>query len=62
MKALKIINCRDPHMWYGYSIGRVVPLIGEENDYYWSREADGYKNIIYKTDAIIVEVEEKTSN
>lgn len=62
MKALKICSCKDGMLWYGYSIGSIVPYIGEENDYYWSREPDGYKNIVYKCDAIIIEQQDKQDN
>ena len=58
MKALKIINCKDRQMWYRDLINQEIPLIGIENDYYWSREPDGYKNIVLKTDAIIIEQED----
>lgn len=45
-------------MWYRDIINQTVPLIGVEENYYWSREPDGYKNIVLKSDAIIIEQEE----
>ena len=56
MKALKIIQCSDILMWYSQRVGATVIYLGEEDGIYWSREPAGYKNIILKQDAIIVEV------
>jgi hypothetical protein len=58
MKVLQIINCKDRQMWYRDIINQTVPLIGVEENYYWSREPDGYKNIVLKSDAIIIEQED----
>jgi hypothetical protein len=50
-------------MWYAKKVGAIVPFLGEDSDtkgpIYWSRETAGYKNIVFQTDAIIVEVDEK---
>jgi hypothetical protein len=51
---LKIIDCTDPHMWYSNRIGETVECIGEENDFYWSREDGYFRNIVYKKDAILI--------
>ena len=63
---LKITSCSDPLMWYRDSIGHVVPFLGEENDYkgpiYWSRDNDGYKNIILKKDAELINSEEANTH
>jgi len=60
MKALKVIKCSDALMWYNQSIGAVVPFLGEDIDYkgpiYWSRDKGGYKNIILKGDAELIDV------
>ena len=60
MKALKIINCSDPLMWYSERVGAIVPFLGEDNDYkgpiYWSRDSGGYKNIIFRKDAELIDV------
>lgn len=60
MKQLKIVNCRDPLMWYRNQIGSIVPYLGESDDIrgpiYWSREPAGYKNIVFKTDAELIEL------
>lgn len=58
MKALTIVNCSDGMMWYCYNIGQMVPYLGEEDDVYWSREPDGYRNIILKKDAVVVEIDD----
>lgn len=55
-RALRVTNCRDPHMWYAGLVGQVVPLVREEADCYWSREPAGYVNIVHKADAEPVEV------
>lgn len=63
MKALKIIKCSDHMMWYSDLIGEIVPLLGTDIDMkgpiYWSREPAGYKNMVFETDAVVVEVEDK---
>lgn len=55
MKMIKIEQCRDPMLWYSKLVGNLVPYVGEVDDIYWSREPAGYKNLVYKTDACIVE-------
>lgn len=61
MKALRIINCSDPLMWYREFIGMEVVYLGEDNDakgpIYWSRDGGGYKNIILKQDAELINSE-----
>jgi len=54
MKKLLIVGCTDPLMWYANKIDQYVVFVSEENDYYWSREDEGYLNIVKKEDAIIV--------
>lgn len=57
MRALKILACSDPLMWYADMIGEVVPLLRIEETEYLSREPAGYTNIVKKTDAIVIDME-----
>lgn len=63
MKALKITGCSDSMMWYSKKIGQVVDYLGDDIDrkgpIFWSRDSGGYKNIVFKTDAEIVEIDVK---
>lgn len=65
MKMLKITDCSDSMMWYRDHIGDVVPFLGTDQDVrgpiYWSREPAGYKNIVFCTDAEVVEVDDQAS-
>lgn len=56
-QVLKIISCSDSLMWYRNKVGDVVDFLGEDDQYYWSREPAGYRNIIKKRDAFIMNVE-----
>ena len=51
---LLIRQCPDPLMWYAGKIGKLVPLIRIDTDFYISREPNGYSNIVKKEDAEIV--------
>lgn len=57
MKVLKIIGCSDSLMWYRNLVGKTVDFLGEDAQYYWSREPAGYKNIVMKKDGLIMEVQ-----
>lgn len=57
MKVLKIIGCSDSLMWYRNRIGDTVDFIGEDSQYYWSRDNGGYKNIVKKCDGLIMDVQ-----
>lgn len=57
MKLLLITSCIDSSMWYAEKIGQYIPFLWEEEDYYWSREDAGYKNIVKKCDAVVFEKE-----
>ena len=61
-KTLLITGCSDGMMWYAKRIGQMAEMLGEGTDtkgsFYWSREPGGYKNIILKQDAQIVEAKE----
>ena len=54
---LKIINCTDPMLWYRDKIGHAVPYVRTDSNFHWSRESEGYINIVYKEDAELIEVE-----
>lgn len=55
MKTLLITGCTDPLLWYSHKVGSEVPFLGEDMDYYWSKEDYGYRNIVFKKDAIVKE-------
>lgn len=55
MKKIFINKCSDSMMWYKKLVGQQVEYLSEDEDYYWSRDSGGYKNIILKQDADIVE-------
>ena len=48
MKALKLIKCSDPMMWYINKVGETVAFVREYDDCYMSREPAGYLNIVKK--------------
>jgi hypothetical protein len=50
---LKIVKCSDPLMWYADKVGQRAIILGENKNYYLSREDSGYVNIIKKCDAKI---------
>lgn len=57
-KALRLISCRDPSMWYAPLVGEIVPLVRNlPGEGYLSREPAGYTNIVRFEDAEEVEVE-----
>lgn len=56
MKALKIVKCSDPLMWYQDKVGETVQLVREYEDCYMSREPAGYLNVVRLGDAEIVEI------
>ncbi|EKT4458364.1 hypothetical protein QEL94_004336 [Pseudomonas putida] len=58
MRKLKIVGCTDPMMWYAGLVGQVVSLVREEADCYWSREPAGHINIVRKSDARAVWVDQ----
>jgi len=55
MKALRLLNCSDPMMWYRDKVGDVVAFVREYEDCYMSREPAGYLNIVKKQDAELIE-------
>lgn len=59
MKAILIKQCSDSLMWYRGHVGKVVEYVREDSDTFWSREPEGYANIILKRDAVLIEVTEQ---
>jgi hypothetical protein len=53
-RGLKITRCSDSLMWYRDFVGKIFDFVGEDEDIYWTREPEGYKNIVLKTDAEII--------
>ena len=56
MRALKIVKCSDPLMWYQNKVGETVQLVREDEDCYMSRDPAGYLNVVRLEDAEIVEI------
>jgi len=56
MRALKIIKCSDPLMWYQSKVGETVQLVREYADCYMSREPAGYLNVVRLQDAEVIEI------
>lgn len=56
MKKIKITGACSPCMWYAALQGREFQVIYEEHDCYWTCEPAGYKNIVMKSDAIVLEM------
>lgn len=48
---LYIKQCPDHSMWYHRFVGKLITYIKEDADGYWSREDNGYLNVIRKEDA-----------
>ena len=59
MKKILIVKCRDSMLWYSKYVGQEMPFLREELDFYMSRQPEGYTNIVYKTDAVIVADDQK---
>ena len=57
MYELLITQCDDSRKWYADLIGQRVIYLGEDEREYESRQPEGYRNFISKTDAILVLVE-----
>jgi hypothetical protein len=57
MKMLRILKAKDPSMWYATLVGSLVPYLGKWSEGYKSRESAGYINIVYFSDATIVDVQ-----
>jgi hypothetical protein len=59
MKKLYITKCNDSMLWYNQLVGYNVEYLSEDKEYYWSRDQGGYKNIVYKHDAILINDEDE---
>ena len=55
MQVIKIEFCSDQLFWYNSHVGEFFEVLKTEEDVYWVREPSGYKNIVLKKDATIVE-------
>lgn len=44
-------------MWYSNKVGEEIPLVREDDEFYWAREGGALDclNIVRKTDAIVFE-------
>lgn len=54
---IKILKCSDPLMWYNKEVGNIFILIDrfpEDKQVYWTREPQGYLNIIMRYDAELI--------
>jgi len=47
-----ITNCSDSSYWYRLHFGEAFEIIEEDNDMYWVRDRDGFRNVIMKKDAV----------
>lgn len=56
VKAIKILRCSDPTLWYSNHIGCNVPLLQEYEEDYLARDSSGLSNNVKKCDCIIVDV------
>jgi hypothetical protein len=54
-KKIRIIDCRDPMMWYLDHIGREFIILEEDDLSYMVRDVQGYRNIVYKDDAELLD-------
>lgn len=52
---IKITQCPDPGMWYASRVGEVIEVRAADQDGYWTRDNEGYRNIIKFSDAEVVE-------
>jgi hypothetical protein len=55
---IKIVSSGDGVVWYANHVGKTFDVVREDtetSDVFWTREPDGYINIVYKTDAQIVQ-------
>lgn len=52
--VLRIVQCRDPLMWYAGMVGRYVEYCGRWTEGFKSREPSGLINVVRYTDAQLV--------
>lgn len=51
---VRVNSCRDSHLWYREWIGEKFCLIEQDHDTYLVRSPDGYTNVIWREDGILV--------
>lgn len=61
-KYIYIHQCSSPSMWYASEVGSVVAVVREFEDEYLCREDAGYLNIVKKTDAVLLKIEEDNAD
>lgn len=52
---IKIIKCGSPMLWYYRHVGKTFRLLREDDEGYWTRQPEGYLNVVRKQDAEIIE-------
>ena len=57
---LLIHRCSDSRYWYAHLVGHTVELITEDDAGYWSREPAGYLNVVQRSDAAVVTVDDRS--
>jgi len=55
-EMLLITNCNDSMLWYSDFVGYCVPLVSTDKHSFWSKEPEGYLNIVEKEHAKLVQV------
>ena len=55
MKVILIKSDRH-RSWYGPYVNKHLPLLGIDEDGFWSEEPSGPKNIVFKDDAEIINI------
>lgn len=48
---VRILKCSIPGAWYKDRVGDVISVIRSDKKYYWTREDNGFLNIILLGDA-----------
>ena len=61
VSRLLIERCSDPLLWYAPLVGQTVPNLGYDQTLpgWWSREPEGWRNLVYERDAspVVVSVD-----
>lgn len=50
---VKIVSSSDPNFWYAKYVGDLF-LVDRVDEYYWTRQPEGYRNFILKEDVQVV--------
>ncbi len=53
---IKIISCNISGAWYAKYVGYYFSVVGQDRDFYLVREPEGYKNIVDKNDAQVMDI------